>query len=159
MDDPSEVLSFWFGEIDADGRADAEQMKCWWRKDPEFDAEIRRRFFGEWQRLVNDSEAPPTTAEETLAQVIVLDQFSRNMFRNEARAFSADEHALSLARAALENGQERSLRGHQRVFLYMPFMHSERLDDQDLCVSLFSRYRDQTEGPFRAELDDNVRFA
>ncbi len=159
MDSP-QVLAFWFGPLGADGLANAEHQQRWWRKDAELDAEIRRRFLADWNELTRAAGPPPTDARELLAQVIVLDQFSRNMFRGDPRSFSADAQALSLARAAVAAGSDQSVPGHLRVFLYMPFMHSEQLADQDECVRLFAAFRDQVPpGPFRESLEDNVRFA
>src|SRR5690606_33400068 len=99
MDSP-QVLAFWFGTLDAQGLADAAHQQRWWRKDPAFDAEVRSRFLDAWNALTSAPTSPPGDARELLAQVIVLDQFSRNMFRGDARSFSADAQALSLARAA-----------------------------------------------------------
>jgi uncharacterized protein (DUF924 family) len=158
--DLSNVLAFWFGELDGEGLADAAHSQLWWRKDPEFDAQIRERFSGLWQRLTRESDVEAKTPEEELARVIVLDQFSRNMFRDQGAAFSADAQALGLARAVSERGDDRSLRGHHRVFLYMPFMHSEALADQDRCIALFTAFHDQSEaGRLRAELAQNIGFA
>jgi uncharacterized protein (DUF924 family) len=159
MDSP-QVLAFWFGTLDAQGLSDAAHMERWWRKDPQFDAEIRSLFLAAWDELTHAPAAPPADARELLAQVIVLDQFSRNMFRGDPRSFSADAQALALARSAVGAGTDQSLQGHLRVFLYMPFMHSEQLADQDECVRLFVAFRDQVQdGPFRAGLEYNLRFA
>jgi uncharacterized protein (DUF924 family) len=159
MDSP-QVLAFWFGTLDAQGLADVAHMERWWRKDPEFDAEIRKLFRADWDELMRAPSAPPADARELLAQVIVLDQFSRNMFRGDPRSFSADAQALALARGAVATGADQALQGHLRVFLYMPFMHSEQLADQDECLRLFAAFRDQVhDGRFRADLEYNLRFA
>jgi uncharacterized protein (DUF924 family) len=159
MDSP-QVLAFWFGTLDAQGLADAAHVERWWRKDPQLDAEIRSRFQADWEELTRAPAAPPADPRELLAQVIVLDQFSRNMFRGDPRSFSADPQALALARSAVAAGMDQSLPGHLRVFLYMPFMHSEQLADQDECVRLFAAFRDQVpDGSFHAGLESNLRFA
>jgi uncharacterized protein (DUF924 family) len=125
---PDDVLTFWFADP---GR--------WWKKDPALDAEIRGRFLALHDAVVRDDrEDWLETSRGTLAYVIVLDQFSRNMFRGSARMFENDPRALAAARRALDRGFDRDLSGDERAFLYMPFMHSEDIADQDRCVGLFS---------------------
>jgi uncharacterized protein (DUF924 family) len=111
----------------------------WWKKDPAFDAEIRDRFLELHGAIMRDERADwLETSRGTLAYVIVLDQFSRNMFRDSARMFEGDPRALSAARRALDCGFDGGLSGDERVFLYMPFMHGEDIADQDRCVGLFA---------------------
>lgn len=125
---PDDVLSFWFKE---NGR---EQ---WFGKEAAFDAEIRRRF-GEAVNQARDGklerwvEAP----HSCLALIILIDQFSRNIYRQSPLAWSADAHALALAKLALEKGYDAELAQTERAFMYMPFMHSEDLADQIRCVEL-----------------------
>jgi len=157
--DIAQVLSFWFGQLSDDGLADTAHVQSWWRKDAAFDAEVKARFLTTWQKLSEGTAPAPKSPDETLAMVIVLDQFPRNMFRGEARSFASDARALTLAHAATDAGEDRALLGQQRSFLYMPFMHSENLEDQEQCVALFARFRDESSGTLRADLDRNVRFA
>ena len=122
-----EVLRFWFGGAGEYGT----RRKCWFEKSARFDAEIRTRF----AELVESAaagaqEAWKGRAPECLALVIVLDQFPRNMFRGEARAFASDPLALAAAKEALERGFDRAMRPVERLFLYLPFAHSESLGDQ-----------------------------
>ena len=128
-----EVLDFWFGPLDARGPARRE----WFRKDDAFDAEIRRRF-GRLHAAAAARECEPWRAspQPMLALVIVLDQFSRNLFRGDARAFAQDAHARECAREALGRGDDLQLLPVERQFLYMPFEHSEALADQDRGVEL-----------------------
>ena len=129
----SDVLTFWFGLT-------PERQ---WKGDPAFDAEIRRRFEGEWtakrqlpaQSFLDD----PQTA---LAAVILFDQFPRNMFRTHADQFATDHLALAIARIAIERGFDDRLKPAERAFLYMPFEHSERIDDQDRSIALFTALGD-----------------
>lgn len=157
--DPSHVLTFWFGELDQEGLADAAHSANWWRKNTDFDAEIRARFLPLWQQLKSDDKLEREAPEQLLARVIVLDQFPRNMFRDSAQAFSTDAQALALAKTLTERGEERALRGHHRVFLYLPFMHSELLADQDRCIALFTEFQAECEGRLRKELAYNLDFA
>ena len=100
-----------------------------------------------------------TTPRGRLAYVIVLDQLSRNMFRNSARAFEGDEQALEAAERGIELGHDRALRGDERVFLYMPFQHAESLAVQERGVALYRAFRDETHGALREHLTENVSFA
>ncbi len=130
---PDEVLDFWFGPLAERGKAHPQ----WYRKDPAFDAEIRRRFgelHGEAAR--RGLEAWRMSPEPNLALVIVLDQFSRNLYRDDPRAFAQDEHARECAQEALARSDDLGMLPVQRQFLYMPFEHSEDPGDQELAVDL-----------------------
>ncbi len=126
MDD---VIAFWFADP---ARA--------WSKDPAFDAEIRARF-GALHAAIDQGAHTDwlDSARGALAYVIVLDQFSRNMFRDSARMFASDARAIEAARTALSRGHDQALPPDQRVFLYLPFMHSEALADQDRSVELYGQ--------------------
>jgi uncharacterized protein (DUF924 family) len=127
------VLDFWFGPLAERGKARRE----WFRKDPAFDAEIRRRFgelHGEAAR--GELDAWRLSPEPNLALVIVLDQFSRNLYRDDPRAFAQDEHARECAQEALARSDDLGMLPVQRQFLYMPFEHGEDPVDQDLAVDL-----------------------
>jgi len=122
-----EVLRFWFGDAGEYGT----RRKCWFEKSARFDSEIRARFAGLHESAAAGAYAAwMGRAPECLALVIVLDQFPRNMFRGEAHAFASDPLALAAARHALERGFDRSMRAVERLFLYLPFEHSESLGDQ-----------------------------
>ena len=126
-----DVLEFWFGV--PPGRSRAE----WFRKDAAFDAQIRERF-GALHEAASRRELESWRAapEPMLALVVVLDQFSRNLHRGDARAFAQDAHALECAREAIARGDDRVLLPVQRQFLYLPLEHSEDLADQERCVEL-----------------------
>lgn len=124
-----DVLDFWFGELRPDD---------WFTRRDATDAAIRQRFLHLWQAF---REAIPAAAflepDAALAATIVLDQFPRNVFRGTADAFATDPLALAVVRHALHCGFDKDLPQQRKSFLYMPFMHSEALDDQERCVSLF----------------------
>ena len=133
---PFEVIDFWFGSPASPERGRAR--KAWFVKDPQFDAEIERRFL-ELHRAARsgacaDWEATPLSA---LALAVTLDQFPRNLFRGSAETFAADTRALALARRIVETGFDRLLRPVERVFAYLPFEHSEELAAQRRSVALF----------------------
>jgi uncharacterized protein (DUF924 family) len=130
----AQVLSFWFGQ----------PRSAWFAKDAAFDAEIRTRFLPLYEeaaarRLAAWKERPG----ECLALVIALDQFPRNMFRAgspaAARAFAADALALDAARHAVAWGYDRGMTPEERMFLYLPYEHSESLADQLTCCELMAR--------------------
>ncbi|MCB0385833.1 MAG: DUF924 domain-containing protein [Bdellovibrionales bacterium] len=126
-----EVLTFWFEEL---------TPKNWWVKDTTIDALIKDRFL-----LVHKAAAEGRlfewrkSPEGRLAEVIVLDQFSRNMFRNTPQSFAFDGLALKCARLAVESGDDRILPVDRRSFFYMPFMHSEDPKAHEEAVRLFSQ--------------------
>lgn len=126
-----DVLNFWFNDI---------EPSKWWIKDIDFDQFIKEKFLDihiaasncelyQWRK----------TAQGRLAEIIVLDQFPRNMFRGSARSFSADSLALALSQEAISAGAESQLNAIQRSFLYMPFMHSESLKIHEVAVALFQK--------------------
>jgi len=125
-----EILAYWFDEIGPD---------LWWTRSDETDETIRARFrdlWSEWRSRTPESFL--SSARDTLAGVILFDQFSRNMFRDSAEAFSTDPLALAIARGAVEKRLDETLSRDERSFLYLPFMHSEDLDDQQRSLLLFT---------------------
>lgn len=135
---PDEVLAFWFG---------AAARPRWFKKDPAFDDEIRRRFATTLARATAGGlgawEAEP---ESSLALVIVLDQFPRNLHRDTARAFAADAKARAVAAAAIEREFDRRAPPDRRFFFYLPFEHSEDPADQLRSVALFRRLAEEAPG-------------
>lgn len=128
---PEKILKFWFEEL---------KPAQWWKKDDAFDALIGERF-GALHAQASRCElyAWRRTADGRLAEIIVLDQFSRNMFRDTAQAFSADALALALAQEAVASGNDAALTPVQRSFLYMPYMHSESRLIHEQAVDLYTR--------------------
>lgn len=126
---PEEVLSFWFEETPPQKR---------FTKDEALDAEICERFLSvHEQASVGALEDWRTSPRGRLAEVVVLDQFSRNMFRDTPRAFAYDEQALALAREARARGDDKKLSGEERYFMYLPYMHSESPSVHREAVWLF----------------------
>jgi len=126
----AQIINFWFKEIDS---------AMWWKKDDGFDALLVERF--------NEVHARARRCElfewrkdpmGRLAEIIVLDQFSRNMFRDSALAFATDPLSLALAQEAISVGANEPLNPIEKSFLYMPFMHSESLAIHEVAVQLFS---------------------
>ncbi len=115
--DPQAILQFWFEET---------PPAAWWKKDADFDALIGQRFGAVFKAAcAGELHHWRESAQGALAEIIVLDQFSRNMFRDTARAFAQDAQALVLAQEAVRRGLHGELSTTQRSFLYLPYMHSE----------------------------------
>jgi uncharacterized protein (DUF924 family) len=137
---PEDVLAFWL---------EAGPDK-WFKKDEAFDAAIRTRFLPAYEAAVDGRLASwEATADGALALVILLDQFSRNMFRGSPRTFAADPLALAIAKRAIARGLDEQLELPKRSFFYLPFMHSENLADQERCIDLCRR----------GGTEDNLKFA
>ncbi len=136
-----EILEFWFSE---------RVRPLWYRTTADFDTELRERFLPTWQAAaagrLGDWE---NTAQGALALTIVLDQFPLNMFRGTPKSFSTEAASRRVAGSAIERGFDRDLEDAQKAFLYMPFMHSEDIEDQDRSVALFAS----------AGLEDNLKWA
>ncbi len=128
--EPTHVLTFWFDEVD--------HMQ-WWKADPDFDRLIGLRFGDLHERAASEGLADwRNSAAGALAEIIVLDQFSRNIHRGTPAAFANDEQALTLARQGMNRGFPAKLPPVQRAFMYMPFMHSEDRAVHELALKLFS---------------------
>ena len=124
-----EIILFWFDEIEP---AD------WWRKNEDFDAMLCERF-SEFHARASRCELYTWRDEPQgrLAEIIILDQFSRNMFRNSPLAFANDALALALAQEAIAGGGDQALEPIQRSFMYLPYMHSESLEIHEVAVGLY----------------------
>ena len=126
----AKVLHFWFNEL-GEGH--------WFAKSDDIDAQIRDRFLPLHDLVVANDGPDATRQRPLLAAVIVLDQFSRNLFRGTPRAFVADPVARRLARTAIKRDFDVAMTEQERLFLYMPFQHSENGEDQALAVELITR--------------------
>ena len=129
----AEVLEFWFGR---EGDPEYGQFRDeWFRKDPDFDARVTQQFADLYEKAASgELDGWRDEAEGCLALVIVLDQFPRNMFRGDGRTHAADGKALETSEYAVEHALDRELPAFQRMFLYMPFMHSEEVEIQRRSV-------------------------
>ena len=143
-----EVLDFWFG-------LDSER---WWKEDPALDEEIRDRF----RELRADKRELPAEsfladAQTALAAVVLFDQFPRNMFRGLAEQYATDHLALQVARGALERDFDEELTDTERGILYMPFMHSEDIDNQRRSMLLFTGLGDDYQLGFAKKHHDVIQ--
>ena len=130
----SGVLKFWF----------ALGYDRWWKADETLDHRIREQFLKLWsEKRQLPADAFLSDPLAALAAVILFDQFPRNMFRGHADQFSTDHLALEIAKGAIQRGFDGQLQADERAFLYMPFQHSEKMDDQNRSVLLFSEIGEQ----------------
>ena len=136
-----EIVDFWFSD---------EISKLWYRSTPEFDQLLIDRYEETWQQASRgELDHWMDTATGCLALAIILDQLPLNMYRNSAMSFSTEAKSREVAKIAIERGFDKSLPAEQLSFLYMPFMHSESMEDQDLALQLFDQ----------PGLEGNFRFA
>lgn len=135
------LIEYWFSD---------EVSAHWFNSTPEFDRQLLARYGETWQ-LARQGELDSwcDIAVGSLAMVILLDQFPLNMFRGSAKSFSTEARSRETARAAIDQGFDQDLTASQKSFLYMPFMHSEDLDDQALALKLFDQ----------PGLEKNLRFS
>lgn len=126
-----DVLNFWFREL---------EPTDWFKKNPQIDELIRERFTELLKRAARDELSDwRTTPEGRLAEIILLDQFSRNIHRDSKKAFENDALALRLAKELVALGLDRNFSSQMKAFAYLPFMHSENLEDHKLAQELFSQ--------------------
>lgn len=138
---PDEIIHFWFEEI---------EPSFWWKKDLAFDQEITSRFHTTHKAAsLGELESWRKSANGRLAEVIVLDQFSRNLYRDTALSFAYDGVALILAQEAIRIGSDQQVDCEKRSFFYMPYMHSESIEIHQTAVELFS----QTGAEFNYEFE------
>jgi uncharacterized protein (DUF924 family) len=138
-----EILEFWFG---APGTSEYGTVRdVWFRKEAAFDATIASRFGARVaQELAGIRIDDSATPRGALARVLLLDQFTRNIYRDTAAAFAGDASALAISDSAVAAGADRALTAVERWFLYMPFEHAEALAAQNRSIELFTRLRDET---------------
>ncbi len=133
-----EILKFWFGTPDKTTGVDSKLRARWFKKDLNFDREIEQKFGHHFQMLESGSwEAWTKSPRGTLALVLICDQFSRNVFRDTPKAFAFDSISTKVVTEAIEQGRDQKLSIFERPFLYVPLMHAESLELQNLCIEKF----------------------
>lgn len=138
---PQEIIDFWFSE---------DASKRWFKSTAKFDRLLTERFHERWQQASRgELDHWMASAEGCLALVILLDQLPLNMFRSDAQCFATEAQSRDVTRHALEQGFDEAMPSEHKAFLYMPFMHSEELEDQQLALKLFDQ----------PGLESNLRFS
>lgn len=152
MDFPQDVLTFWLGPKDAP--TFGERRSVWFESTEQEDVAIRDRFLATYEEAVAGRlDQYKENAEGCLALIVTLDQFPRNMFRGTPRSFAADAQALDLARLAIDRGFDADYPQLIKIFFYLPFEHSEVLEDQEKCMELIHALPDYDDKP------RNIKFA
>ncbi|MBL7004410.1 MAG: DUF924 domain-containing protein [Gammaproteobacteria bacterium] len=135
------ILSFWF--------SDATEP-LWFNSTPEFDSQLQQQYEQVWEQAASgDLDDWKNSADGALALVIILDQFPLNMFRNQAKGYSTEAKAREIAQYAIKNNLTENMSKSQKAFLYLPFMHSEDINDQQRAIDLYDQ----------AGLEGNARYA
>lgn len=152
-----DIHDFWFGELDDAGMSSPQQRQLWFKKSGDTDRTCRDRFGA----LVADAVAGgmadwPDSDRGLVALVLLLDQFTRNIYRNTPRAFAGDARALALAQASIASGHHQRLPAIHQVFLFMPLEHCEDPEVQAECVALFEELAAVTGN---SEIVDFTRYA
>ena len=146
QNNPDSIIKFWFEEI---------TPKKQFKKDKDFDEKVKSRF-GELleKTKARELDSWKQSAESTLALIILLDQFSRNIYRDGKKSFEGDKLALKIAKEGIEKGFDKQIDSKRRAFFYMPFMHSENIEDQKKAIELFEELSKEHEGA-----KNNVKYA
>lgn len=132
----TDVLTFWFGDTDLS--REMERRDVWFRSTPEFDAELAQRYREVHERAGGGAfDHFVENPADCLALTLILDQVPRNIYRASPRAFGTDAKAREIARIALDRGHDQLVAKWHKIFLYLPFEHSENLEDQDRACALY----------------------
>lgn len=152
-----DILMFWFGPLDDQGLSKAEQHGLWFKSSPSTDEKISELFGATADKAIRGELSSWTDSERGLmALILLLDQFTRNIYRGTPAAFSGDSSALALAQAAIAENRHLKIPLIHRVFLYLPLEHSEVMEDQNRCVALFE---DMTTATGLKQMADFTRYA
>lgn len=157
---PAAILDYWFGPIAVDGFCAEDRNRLWFRSNPATDADIHTRFgnlIG--QGLAGALDSWAETPRGRLALILVLDQFTRNVYRGSAAAFSGDDQARALVQTGLERGHDQALTPIERSFFYLPLEHSETLADQQRGVTLLQALQQSLPEPLQPRLQSALDHA
>ena len=158
---PGAILDYWIGAANDDHLLANRRHKLWFAKSTKTDAFITRNFAETHSALNTDlaAEWTKTGPRSRLAAIIVLDQFSRNMFRDTPLAFESDSLALQLAKEGLARGDDEQLAEVERSFFYMPFEHAESLPEQHECIRLFEGLVVDSRSTFKPMCTSSLDYA
>lgn len=160
METKESVLEFWFGTQADDALVARDQAKLWWGKDASVDAQIKTRF----EPLVHQAASGKLhdwnkSPDGRLAQILITDQFPRNIYRNNPAAFDHDSFARVLCLQGILAGEDKLLRPIQRVFFYLPLEHSESMAHQQQCVALMKTLAESVPVAHKPIFDDYLDYA
>lgn len=159
MISPDDVLAYWFGDL-PNAETLPATVSLWFKGGPAVDEEIRARFGDALEPArKGELDAWAATPRGALALLILLDQFPRNVYRGDPRSFASDAHALEIARASLAAGHDLAVLPAQSTFFYLPFEHSESLEDQRVAVAKISASPERATGEVKKLLEGTVDYA
>jgi len=151
------ILHFWFGD---DKNTPLQNAEMWWKQDNDLDAQIKETFEESLKEALEAKlESWRKTPHGCLAYIILLDQFSRNMYRNTPQAFKQDVLALAASLSGQRNNFDRELSIVERWFFYMPMMHSEDLDMQRRCVEVYEQLLEETPEKLKKTVEGALDYA
>ncbi|MDH3694041.1 MAG: DUF924 domain-containing protein [Gammaproteobacteria bacterium] len=157
---PNEILQFWFDDVVEKPERLAERNKFWFQSSPEIDGVIEERFKADVEAAANGQyDDWGKDAHDSLAFIILLDQFPRNFYRGTAQAFAHDSIALARCQEMIASNRLKGLQPIERSFALMPLQHSEDLDVQKQSVQCFSDLTQEAPAAFKQTLDNNYQFA
>lgn len=160
MNTAENLLQYWFGEITADELAEEGKPSLWFTKNPATDQYILDHYRNLYEEAVTGKlDGWLQTPRGTLAFIVLLDQFSRNMFRGDAKMYDADPLALKIVHEGLQKGTDRTLKTIERFFFYMPLMHSELLEDQERCIQEFEALHTTCPEAAKPTIANNIKYA
>ena len=158
--DIEDIMDYWFGHGSTTKQISERQKALWWSKQDRIDKEITDRFHGMTQQVATGNlKEWEHSPRGLLASILCVDQFPRNMFRNTPVAFAYDHIAIRLANRLLEMAWDQQLRIIERTFAYLPFEHSENMDDQNRSVTLYADLLQSVAGEEREVIQDSYQFA
>ena len=160
MCDPEELLEFWFGTAAEEAVVIAGKADLWWSKDAANDR-LCEQHFADALAAAGGRELDEwaDSARGRLALILLLDQMSRTLHRNAAQAYACDDHARSLTAGGIERRQDTELRYCERVFFYLPLMHSEDLEDQEQSVALYRGLLAAAPSSLEEQFSGNLDYA
>ncbi|MFT5207139.1 MAG: hypothetical protein ACI9CF_000888 [Candidatus Omnitrophota bacterium] len=160
MTSSANILEFWFGNLKDEDDFPVEKAGMWFRDGKKFDSYIKEHFeaacIGAMAGAYDDWTMD---AKSLLALIILLDQFPRNIYRNTPEAYASDQKAEELCRMGIHKGYDQELMPVERVFMYMPLMHTESIEGQRYAVELFKRLADNATPAIELPLRNNLDFA
>lgn len=158
---PHDVLQYWIGPARNNPDVAREKNKLWFTRSDETDAEIRERFSATLDALAS-GKADDWAAlgpHGRLAAIIVLDQFSRNLYRGRAHAFAQDAQALALCKRGILGGDDTELSEVERIFFYLPLEHAESPGEQEQSIEMFTKLHEDARPEFRFLTESSLDYA
>ncbi len=160
MELAQQIVDEWFGPLDADGQPSEEKKARWWKKDPAFDDFLRQQYGRSVeQALAGELDQLTERAPGPLALILLLDQFTRNIYRNTPKMYAGDDRAIAVCNRLLDSDEVRQYPWAHQNFICMPLMHSEELADQQRCVECFVELANTAPEAMRGMFENYHKYA